>query len=173
MSKLLHSKRSLIFLLMFIIFSEIWIFNACGLTNLDYHLSKSKYAEASISEETGYHGSNSAGLSVVNKGTYSRVSIYLDDPMPVEELDQMSMWVNPQLGNGKIQLDLFLDGDGNDSYESKNSQDARIRSISKSWSDLGMSHSQWNELDGFDLDFEKYGDKSVPIGSSGGLQGAG
>ena len=26
-----------------------------------------------------------------------------------------------------------------------------------------MSHSQWNELDGFDLDFEKYGDKSVPI----------
>jgi len=87
---------------MLIIFSEIWIFNACGLTNLDYHLSKSKYAEASILEETGYHGSNSAGLSVVNKGTYSRVSIYLDDPMPVEELGQMSMWVNPQLDNPSV-----------------------------------------------------------------------
>ena len=171
MSKLLRSKRSLIFLLMFIIFSEIWIFNGCGLTNLDYHLSKSKYAEASISEETGYHGSNSAGLSVVNKGTYSRVSIYLDDPMPLEELGQMSMWVNPQLGNGKIQLDLFLDGDGNDRYESKNSQDARIRSLGKSWSDLGVSPSQWNKLDVFELDFEKYGDKSVPIGYLEELRG--
>jgi len=28
-----------------------------------------------------------------------------------------------------------------------------------------LSVSQWNELDGFDLDFEKYGDKSVPIGN--------
>lgn len=68
MGKLLHSKRSLIFLLMFIIFSEIWIFNSCGLTNLDYHLSKSKYAEASISDQMGFHGPNSADLSVVNKG---------------------------------------------------------------------------------------------------------
>jgi len=165
MSKLLHSERSLIFLLILIIFSQIWIINAHGLTNLDYYLSKSKYAEASISDQMGFHGPNSASLSVVNKGTYSRVSIYLDDPMPLEDLDLLSMWVNPQLGNGKIQLDLLLDGDGSDSYDSKNSQDARVRSISKSWSDLGMSHSQWNELDGFDLDFEKYGDKSVPVGN--------
>ena len=28
---------------------------------------------------------------------------------------------------------------------------------------LILSVSQWNELDGFDLDFEKHGDKSVPI----------
>lgn len=84
--------------------------------------------------------------------------------MPLEELGQLSMWVNPQLGNGKVQLELFLDGDGSNSYDSKDLQDARVRSISKSWSDLGMSHSQWNELDGFDLDFEKYGEKSVPIG---------
>ena len=165
MSKLLHSERSLIFLLILIIFSQIWIFNAYCLTNLDYHLSKSKYAEASLSDQMGFHGPNSVSLSVVNKGTYSRVSIYLDDPMPLEELDLFSMWINPQLGNGKIQLDLLLDGDGSDSYDSKSSQDARVRSISRSWSDLGMSHSQWNELDGFDLDFEKYGDKSVPIGN--------
>ena len=85
MSKLLHSERSLIFLLILIIFSQIWAFNACGLTNLDYHLSKSKYAEASISDQMGFHGPNSASLSVVNKGTYSRVSIYLDDPMPLED----------------------------------------------------------------------------------------
>jgi hypothetical protein len=165
MSKLLHSERSLIFLLILIIFSQTWIFNAYCLTNLDYHLSKSKYAEASLSDQMGFHGPNSASLSVVNKGTYSRVSIYLDDPMPLEELDLLSMWINPQLGNGKIQLDLLLDGDGSDSYDSKSSQDARVRSISRSWSDLGMSHSQWNELDGFDLDFEKYGDKSVPTGN--------
>jgi len=43
--------------------------------------------------------------------------------MPLEELGQMSMWVNPQLGNGKIQLDLFLDSDENDRYESKDSQE--------------------------------------------------
>ena len=143
MRKLLHSERSLIFLLILIIFSQVWIFNAHCLTNLDYYLSKSKYAEASISDQIGFHGSNSASFSVVNKGTYSRVSIYLDDPMPLEELDLLSMWINPQLGNGKIQLDLLLDGDGSDSYDSKSSQDARVRSISRSWSDLGMSHSQW------------------------------
>ena len=105
-----------------------------------------------------------ADLSVDRNGTYVRVSIYLDDPLPLEDLDLLSLWVNPQSGDGKIQLDLLLDGDGSGSYDSKNTQDARVRSISKSWSDLGMSYSQWNELDGFDLDFEKYSDKSVPIG---------
>ena len=161
----MHYKRSLIFLLIFIIFLQIWMFNAYCLTNLDYHLSKSKYGEASISDRMGFHGSNSASLSVVNKGTSSRISIYLDDPLPMEELDLLSMWINPQMGDGKIQIELFLDGDGSNSYDSKNSQDARLRSISRSWSDLEMSQTQWNEVDGFDLDFEKYGDKSVPIGS--------
>ena len=165
MGKLLHSERSLILLVIFIIFFQIWVLNAYCLTNLDYHLSTSKYADTSISDQIGFHGSNSADLSVDKKGTYTRISIYLDDPMPMEELDLLSMWVNPQLGNGKIQIELFLDGDGSNSYDSKNSKDARVRSISRSWSDLGMSYSQWNEVDGFDLNFEEYGDKSVPIGS--------
>lgn len=76
------------------------------------------------------------------------------------------MWVDPESGDGQIQLDLFMDGDGDDAYNSsKNSKDARIRSLKKSWSEMEMAHDLWNELDGFDLTYEKYGNKSFPVGS--------
>ncbi len=117
-----------------------------------------------MSNETAFHGANCADLAVDKKGTTVRMYIDLDEPMALEEIERMSMWVNPELGDGKIQIELFLDGDGSGSYKSKDPQDARIRSLSQSWSDLGFSHGQWNELDGFALEFEKYGDKKYPKG---------
>lgn len=138
---------------------------ATGLTDLDWRLSSSKYADARVTNETALHGGNSAELSLVNKGTTVRARIYLEEPMPLEEIDLLSLWVNPGFGNGKIQIEFYLDGDESGAYESKEPNDARIRSIRRSWSDLGFIHSQWNELDGFDLEFEKYGDKTFPHGS--------
>ncbi len=161
----MHPKISFL-LLVLLITSDICSFmTALALTSLDYHLGQSKYGDASISKEESFHGSSSAELSVDSKGNYIRVSVYMDEPMPLGDLDLMSLWVNPQSGDGEVQLELFLDGDGDGSYDSHSSKDARIRSLKESWSEAGMSFSRWNELDGFDLNYEKYGAKSFGSGS--------
>ena len=133
---------------------------AFALTDLDYSLGKSKYGESFVSDEESFHGADSAFLSIDDDGNYIRISVTLDEPLSIENLNQMVMWIDPQLGNGIVQLDLFMDGDGSDSYNSKSSQDLRLRSIKESWSDMEMLQNEWNELDGFDLNFEKYGDKT-------------
>ncbi len=160
---------NLSFLLLAILMTSFIYSSLTGLalTDLDYRLGHSKYADASISGDDSFHGSSSAELSVESKGDYIRVSVYMDEPMPLEDLDLLSMWVKPQSGDGKIQLDLYLDGDGDNSYNSHNSKDARVRSLRESWSEAGISLSQWSELDGFDLTFEKYQDKTF---GSGGLE---
>lgn len=138
---------------------------AAGLTDLDWRLASSKYAQGVVSNETAFHGANCADLAVEKKGTTVRIYIDLDEPMALEEIEGISMWVNPELGDGKIQIELFLDGDGSGSYKSKDPQDARIRSLSRSWSELGFSSGQWNMLDASALEYEKYGDKKFPHGS--------
>jgi hypothetical protein len=138
---------------------------ARALTNLDYHLGQSKYGESFISDEDSFHGLDSAFLSVDDDGSYIRISVSMDEPLPLADLEQLSLWIDPQLGDGKVQLELFLDGDGSGSYASKSAHDARLRSIRESWSEMGMSPSRWNELDGFDLIYEKYGDKAFATGS--------
>ena len=138
---------------------------ASALTELDYHLGQSKYGDSSISEDESFHGTSSALLSVDRNGNYIRISITMDEPLSIGDLSQLSMWLNPQFGNGNLQLELFLDGDGDGRYDSHNSRDANLRSVRESWSELGMSSSSWNELDGVDLIYEKYGDKAFPAGS--------
>ncbi len=129
-----------------------------GLTDLDYHLGKSKYGSASISEEESFHGVSSALLSVDERGSYIRISVYPDEPLPLSELDRLSMWVIPEAGDGIAQIEFFLDGDGDGSYNSQSVEDARLRSMKKSWSEMGMIPQEWNELDGFDLAYEEYGE---------------
>ncbi len=129
-----------------------------SLTDLDYHLGKSKYGSASISGEESFHGSSSALLSVDERGSYTRISVYPDKPLPLEELDRLSMWIIPEAGDGIAQIELFLDGDGDGSYNSHSKEDARLRSLKKSWSEMGMIPQEWNELDGFDLAYEEYGE---------------
>jgi hypothetical protein len=128
-----------------------------GLTDLDYHLGKSKYGSSSITEEESFHGSSSALLSIDDKGNYIRISVYPDEPLPLEELDRLSMWIIPEAGDGKAQIELFLDGDGDGSYKSRSEKDTRLRSLRESWSEMGMIPLEWNELDGFDLAYEEYG----------------
>lgn len=131
-----------------------------GLTDLDYNLGSSKYGSSSISEAESFHGSSSALLLVDENGSYIRISVYPDEPLPLVELDRLSMWVAPELGDGAAQIDLFLDGDGDGSYDSHSILDARLRSLKESWSGLGMISQEWNELDGFDLAYEEYGEDS-------------
>lgn len=140
------------------------VMESASLTDLEYRLGKSKYGDVDLSEEVSFHGDTSAELYLSDKGTYIRITVYMDQPLFMEDLDSLSMWVDPESGNGEIQLDLFLDGDGDGSYKSKNPKDTRIRSLKESWSDRGMLFDEWNELDGFDLTYEKYGDKGLPVG---------
>lgn len=162
MSKLLHYNRSLNIILIFIFVLQIGVFSSTGLTDLDYRLSKLKNADASVSDKQSFQGGNSAELTINSEGNYARIYIYLDPPLPLEELDQFSMWMYPQSGDGSVQVELYFDGDEDDSYDSKNELDARILSQKKSCSEAGMSSNTWNELDGFDLQFEKYKDKEFP-----------
>ncbi len=157
--------RLFVLLQMSLLFLIFLISITSALTNIDYHLGQSKYGDAFISGEESFHGSNSAKLSVDSKGNYIRLSVYIDNPLPLDSLDLFSMWVNPEIGNGKVQIELFLDGDNDGNYDRDSSSDTNLRSLQESWTEMGMSNSCWSELDGFDRKYEKYGDKSFPIGS--------
>jgi len=161
----LYYNRSLYIILLTIICLHISILSSISLTDLDYRLSKLKNAEASVSDIESFQGGNSAELIINSEGNYARIYIYLDPPLPLVDLDQFSMWMCPQSGDGSVQVELYFDGDGDDSYDSKNMQDARILSQERSCSDMGMSNNTWNELDGFDLQYEKYKDDEFPPSS--------
>lgn len=122
----------------FIIF-HMAIINSCSLTNLDYSLRKLTYSDGMISEEHGFHGPNSAKLSIYKINSFSRIYIDFDEPLLLEDLDQLSMWILPVSGDGEVQIEIYLEGD----------EDPLLARISLS----DMQSSQWNELDGFDLEY--------------------
>ena len=157
-------------LLLVIIIIQIFTFSSFCLTDIDYSLRKLKNSEGRVSGEESLHGSNSAELLMNSEGSYSRIYMNLQKPLPLDELDSLSLWVNPQSGSSAIQIDIYLDGDGDGKYSSKSSEDARITSLERSWSDLQMSYDEWNELDGFDLDYLVYKDRSRTASSLDSLQ---
>ncbi|OPY52283.1 MAG: hypothetical protein A4E49_01890 [Methanosaeta sp. PtaU1.Bin112] len=165
MDRLLHCNRSLSLIIIILIFLQMSTLSCTGLTDLDYRLSKLKHADASLSDQQGFHGESCAEMTVESEGNYARIYIYLDPPLPVEDLDQFSMWLYPQSGDGSMEVELYFDGDEDDSYDSKNSMDARIISQKRSCLQAGMSNNTWNELDGFDLQYDKYKDNDFPAGS--------
>lgn len=130
------------------------------MTDLDYRLSKTKYSDSAITGEESFHGSLSARLSVKNAGSYARIMVYMDEPIPIDELDSLSMQVDPISGDGNVQIEIFLDGDGDDNYNSGSSNDVRLRTIKNAWSEIGVQPEVWSELDGAVLSYEKYGDDS-------------
>jgi hypothetical protein len=93
MCKPLCYNRSLKYILIVTIFFQIGIFSSTCLTDLDYHLSKLKNADASVSSRQSFQGGSSAELSVNSKGNYARIYIYPDPPLPLVDLDQLSMWI--------------------------------------------------------------------------------
>lgn len=111
------------------------------LTDLDYNLRKLKYSDGSLTTEDQFHGTNSAKLLIYDKDKFARIYINLDDPLPIQDLDQLSMWINPQSGIGSLQIEIYFE------------DNTRIISLKKNWSEMDMTNSQWNELDGFDLSY--------------------
>jgi hypothetical protein len=130
------------------------------MTDLDYRLGNSKYSDSSITDEESFHGPNSAKLSVAKEGNYVRATIYMDKPMSLEDLDSLNMRINPLSGDGKIQIEIYLDGDGDSSYDSKSPRDARLLTDEMSFSEMGIRPDQWSEIDGSGLSYKKYKDKS-------------
>ena len=116
------------------------IIDSFSLTNLDYRLSDLKYSDGIISEEKSFHGPNSAKLNVHEIKKFSRIYIEFDDPLNLEDLNQLSMWILPLSTDGVVRIEIYLQG-----YE-----DPLLAEMSLS----EMQSSQWNELDGFDLEFE-------------------
>jgi len=116
------------------------IIDSFSLTNLDYKLSDLKYSDGIISEERSFHGPNSAKLTVHEIKKFSRIYIDFDDPLNLEDLNQLSMWILPLSTDGVVRIEIYLQG-----YE-----DPLLAEMSLS----EMQSSQWNELDGFDLEFE-------------------
>ena len=121
------------------------IIDSFSLTNLDYKLSDLKYSDGIISEERSFHGPNSAKLTVHEIKKFSRIYIDFDDPLNLDDLNQLSMWILPISSDGEVRIEIYLQG-----YE-----DPLLAEISLT----EMQLSQWNELDGFDLEFE--GDVSL------------
>lgn len=143
-------------ILLVIIIIQIFIPSSCCLTDLDYSLRK---PGGTTTERDSFHGSTSAELTVKKTGSSSSIYVYLDQPLALEDLDRLSLWVNPQSGIGAIKMNIYLEGDGDET---------KVTSLEKNWSELQMSYDEWNELDGFDLDYSR--DKSGNIYGLDGLK---
>jgi hypothetical protein len=118
----------------------VLIIVSSGLTNLDYTLGGSKNGKGSAEiSEDGFQGSHSTRLSVVpEKSRYARIYTHFNNPVPIGELDRLSMWMKPVAGSGKLTLDIYFYGGG------------KISST-RSWSNGELG--RWQELDAFDLNF--------------------
>ena len=125
-----------------LIISQLIIIDSYSLTNLDYHFYTGTNSEGKISSDQGFHGMDSAMLSIYKDKSTSKIYIDFDDPLTLQDLESLSMWTLPLSGGGNIRFEIYLDGG------------LEIFSARKSLSD--MQYSQWNELDGFDLEYEGY-----------------
>jgi len=119
----------------------IQIIQCSGLTGLDYTIggSANGKGKAQISKEESIHGPHSLKLSVVpEKGRYARIYASFDKPMPLETMDQLSLLIEPVDGDGKVTLDIYLDGGSK-------------LSASRSWSERELG--SWQQIDAFGLNF--------------------
>ena len=56
--------------------------------------------------------------------------------------------------NGKIGIDLYLDGNGDGKWSSKSSRDVKLYARPGEWKKSGWPVDQWTELNAFDFDYE-------------------
>jgi len=93
-----------------------------------------------------YHGLNSAILSVNSKSTYSRAIITLEDPTPLETLDDFTFAALPLTGCGDVKVTLYIDCNGDGKYKSGTGDITRQYTV-YSWDDVGQSEDIWHEID--------------------------
>lgn len=136
-------ERFCIIILKFLIIFQVIIISCNSLTDLDYSFSSPKQSEAIISKEQGFHGPYSAKLSIDEKKDKPYIKFKFDDPLSLEDLDQLSMWTLPMSEKGWIRIQIYLNGIPD--------------SISADINFLDLVPSEWNELDCFDMEFGDYG----------------
>jgi hypothetical protein len=151
------------FLLLLILFAE-----TPSLAKIDYSLGGSTIGrETVISTADGFHGPHSAWFSIKpddnpniakRKDRYARAYLTMKDLMPLDDIDLLSMWIKPEKGDGRLELQLYLDGDGDGKCETTHSEkDVKLSTAKISWSSIGLMPDMWNELDAFDLLFNSDG----------------
>lgn len=162
----------LIAILKLVVLISSTLITASGSPGIDYGLGKSKDGIAMISDENAFHGPHSAMLSVSEKKKYIRLMIYLDDPLPLEEVDEFCMQILPLTGAGDMEIRLFLDVNGDGKYTDKKSAgDNWVKSRANIWDEADLSGSDWMELNAFDRRFEFQDRNGVEIGDLVGCQG--
>jgi len=140
-----------------------------GSYGIDYKLGKSKYGSSAITDTDfhgppNFHGPHSAILSVngedENKNKYIRLMIYLDEPLPLDEIDEFCTQICPLSGAGDIEIRLFLDVNGDGKYSSKKSVgDNWLKTKVEWWNESNEVMGVWSTLDVFDPRFN-YQDRS-------------
>jgi len=102
--------------------------------------------------ELSYHGPNSARLSINPLKSTSRVIIGLEDPLPMDHVEDCCMQVFPMAGVGYIEMRLFLDVNGDGKYTDKKAAgDNWIKA--RILYDFNSSESEWSDLSIFDQRF--------------------
>jgi len=138
---------------------------------IDYGLGKSNSGIAIISDENAFHGPHSVMLYVDESKKYIRLMIYLDDPLPLEEVDDFCMQLLPLSGAGDIEIRLFLDVNGDGKYTSKVSDgDNWVKSRATIWDGANSSESEWSKLSAFDSRFVYENRTGDEIGDLAGCQ---
>lgn len=120
--------------------------DCCSLTNLDYRMSKTKNAIASITGNLGYHGESSAAINVFKNGSSKSFTINFEEPEPLEDIDLLEFYVLPASLDGEIEVELHLDGDGDGEYHSTDPGDSKLISSRGSWRSDDWS-AGWNRID--------------------------
>jgi hypothetical protein len=128
---------------------------------IDYGLGKSKYGIATTSTENAFHGPHSVMLSIGENNKYIRLMIYIDDPLPLDEVDDFCMQMLSLNGAGDIEIRLFLDVNGDGKYTDKKSAgDNWIKSRAEIWDEDNKFQSEWSELSAFDNSRFVYEDRN-------------
>jgi hypothetical protein len=106
----------------------------------------------------GFHGPHSAQLDYDQKIRYIRFD--LEESLSFEELDDIYVQMKPLTANGKIGIDLYLDGDGDGKWSSKSSHDVKLYARPDEWQDIGWQIDQWTELNAFEFNYKQSGASS-------------
>jgi conserved repeat domain len=115
-----------------------------------------------------------------NKNKYIRLMIYLDDPLPLDEIEEFCTQVCPLSGIGDIEIRLFLDVNGDGKYSSKKSEGDNWLKTNKVewwnesdeewgvlWSTLDVFDPQFNYQDRSKTKFDNFTDCQEELGNAG------
>jgi hypothetical protein len=93
-----------------------------------------------------YHGPNSAFLSVNKDDTYSRIIITLEEPLPLNMLEDFTFQTVPLTGSGDIKVKLYIDCNGDGKHKSSTGDITRQYTV-YSWNNSELPTANWQEID--------------------------